>query len=173
MTQRQQRFLSLLEPLRSRLWRYVRLSVSGSEEDVRDVIQDTILEAWESFDRLRSDEAVVSWLFTIARRCAIRSSANRSRIVVLSPDQIPDLPTSTAGPDQQADYALLIDVLRKLSPVIRESIILADVLDMKLEDIAATQGVSLSAIKSRVTRGREQLKRILSEPAEQTEIQHD
>lgn len=173
MTQRQQRFLSVLEPLRSRLWRYVRLSVSGSDDDVRDAIQDTILEAWESFDRLRSEEAVVSWLFTIARRCAIRSSVNRSRLVVLSHDEMPDLPTSAAGPDQQADFALLLDVLQKLSPVIRESIILADVLDMKLEDVAATQGVSLSAIKSRVTRGREQLKRILSESAEQTEKQHD
>ncbi|HLP28554.1 MAG TPA: RNA polymerase sigma factor [Candidatus Didemnitutus sp.] len=173
MTPKQQRFLSVLEPLRVRLWRYVRLSVSGSEEDVRDVIQDTILEAWESFDRLRSDQAALSWLFTIARRCAIRSSGRRARLVVLSPDQLPDIATAASGPDLLTDTALLLDALEKLSPMIRESIILADVLDMKLEDVAITQGVSLSAVKSRVTRGREQLKRILTDSPEQAEINHD
>lgn len=92
---------------------------------------------------------------------------------MLSPDQLPDIATAASGPDLLTDTALLLDALEKLSPMIRESIILADVLDMKLEDVAITQGVSLSAVKSRVTRGREQLKRILTDSPEQAEINHD
>jgi RNA polymerase sigma-70 factor (ECF subfamily) len=174
VTKKQQRFLSILEPLRVRIWRYVRLSVPGGEEDVRDVMQDTILEAWESFDRLQSEEAALSWLFTIARRCAGRSSRKRSRTIILHPEELPDVATSAPGPDLQADASILMDALERLSPMIRESIILADVLDVKLDKIATMQGVSLSAIKSRVSRGREQLRRILTDSSEHVEThQHD
>lgn len=163
VTKEQQQFIQVIEPLRARLYRFISLNVQGSTDDIHDVLQDTILAAWLDFAKLRDKTTTMSWLFTIAIRCCFRFTERSNRTEQLTVEQINEQVSTHIQPDVQTDIILLYEALQKLPALVRESIILADIVDMKLEDIALAQGSTLSAVKSRVTRGREQLQKMLSE----------
>src|SRR5687767_13759079 len=64
---RQGRFAATCEPLRADLFRFA-LWLSGSRQVADDVVQETLLRAWRSFDSLKDESAARHWLLTLARR---------------------------------------------------------------------------------------------------------
>lgn len=64
---KQDRFWELYEPCSENLWKFV-ISFINNKFDAKDIISDTILLAYDSFDKLKQDKAFLSYLFTIARR---------------------------------------------------------------------------------------------------------
>lgn len=164
MDGRHRRFLELVEPQRERLWRYLRASVHGDDELVRDVMADTIAQALESMSQLREPTMVVAWLFTIARRTLQRYREQRRRTEALPPDHHETVASTTTSPDVLADVAMLHAMLARLTPLLRETLVLSDLADLPLADIAAMHGVSESAVKSRVSRARDELRRMAGEP---------
>src|SRR5690349_9749815 len=74
--EKQQRFMALLLPLRDRLARFAR-TMAASPEDAEDLIGDTMLAAFERFEKVKSPEAFLSYLFTIAVRIHRRKMLRR------------------------------------------------------------------------------------------------
>ena len=172
-TATQARFLALLEPNHDRLVRFAR-GMTKSSEDARDLASDTIEQAYKNFHLLRSDEAFLSWIFTIARRL---QSRRRLRSKIFEPFEMlrHDRTSQThAAPDVHTDAELLYDALEQLPQKYREAFVLFEISGLSLKELQELQGGSLSAVKMRLARAREQLRALLGErpPNERATI-HD
>src|SRR5688500_15221113 len=79
---KQERFMSLFDPVHDRLEHFA-IALTRNGEAARDIVGETILIAYESFDSLRHPEAFLSYLFTIARRVyqkRVHASARTERL---------------------------------------------------------------------------------------------
>jgi len=78
-----------------------RFAVSlGSLENVEELVQDTLVRAFESFDGFRSDSSLRTWLFTILRRLAIDRGRTESRRREVGPPEPGQLVTTHGALDQ-------------------------------------------------------------------------
>lgn len=157
---RRQEFMRHYGPVRESLARYARAICSDLEE-ARDLVAETTLRAWEGFDTLRDPDAFLSWIFTIATRTHRRRGVREKYHAPWSDDLQHTLPSSDTRPDVSAEVRLLYDALSRLPGEQAEAVILFEIADLPLKEIARIQGVTLSGVKSRVTRGREALGRLL------------
>lgn len=157
---KQEEFLAVFEPLRSRLSRYIYALVRNREE-ARDVMSDTILLAYERFDGVRNRESFVFFLFTIARRLYHRSERRKKLFFVFSREETETFSVHDHLPDTTAEIRLLYDALAQLPNRQREAIALFDIAGLSLEEVRAVQGGTVSGVKTRLKRGRERLALLL------------
>ncbi|RPI68754.1 MAG: RNA polymerase sigma factor [Ignavibacteriae bacterium] len=166
---RSERFLRLLEPQQATLWRFVR-SMVRTHHEAEDVVSETILQALEGFHRLRDEQAFVSFLFTIASRIVKRQRWRRRLFGEYDEPSIEQRHHADPLPDVQADIDLLRTALQKLPVKTREAIVMFELTGFSLEEIRTVQGGSLSGVKSRLVRGRQQLARLLDADPRREEL---
>jgi len=151
----------LYRPVHDRLARYVH-SMVWNREDARDIIADTVLKAYESFEKLEHHEAFLYLLFGIASRLSKRRGR---RIKIWAPydnEYAENISDNNADATRNIEINLLYKALSKLSQSQREAVSLFDISGFTLTEIQKIQGGSLSGVKSRIVRGREALTRILN-----------
>jgi RNA polymerase sigma-70 factor (ECF subfamily) len=142
-------FAVLLEPLWDPAYR-LAFSMLGSPEAAEDAVQEAALKAWRGVRRLRPDTpGLRAWFLTIvANQCKSMRRGPWWRVV-----RSPNLPAKAAeggaSPDQHMD---LENALQKLSDDQRLVLALHYYLDLPIEEVAASLGISNSAAKSRVSR---------------------
>ena len=137
----------------------------GDPGFVEECVQESLLavhRARHSFDPRRSFRA---WLFAIVRHKAIdllRKRGTRERFEVLDSEAL------EAGPSHSDLEARIsaAQLLNQLDPEQREAIILTKLRGVSLSDASGQLGVSLSAVKSRVSRGIRRLRSLLDEELE-------
>jgi RNA polymerase sigma factor (sigma-70 family) len=167
-TARQAQLLALAGELRPELHRYCA-RLMGSVIDGEDVVQDTFARAFVAVDELQEDAPLRAWLFRIAHNRALdllRSRALRAAEPIEAAHEVAD----PASPDpvevlmrrEAVDTAVSRFV--ELPTVQRSVVILKDVLDQSLEEIAALLGLTVNAVKAHLARGRTRLKAINAEP---------
>ncbi|HEX7998504.1 MAG TPA: sigma-70 family RNA polymerase sigma factor [Pyrinomonadaceae bacterium] len=146
-------------------------------EEARDLTQETFLRAFQSISRFRGDANLKTWLYRIAlnqARNRWRWWRRRRRDVTVSLDAEAgqqEQPLSARlhavgnNPEQETlareRETSLRTALRSLSRSYREAVILRDVEGLSYEEIAAALEVSTGTVKSRISRGRLELRRIL------------
>jgi RNA polymerase sigma-70 factor (ECF subfamily) len=164
MEQRRERLRALLEPIHERARLSARrLCRSDSEGD--DLFQDAVVRALVHLAELRDDGAFAAWFYRILlslHRSRARRGAWRRWLPwedVQDSDAEPVGDDGTRWEDERVGAERLRRALATLPAVQREAIVLAEVDEYPLEEIARMQGVSLSAVKSRVARGRARLER--------------
>jgi RNA polymerase sigma-70 factor (ECF subfamily) len=156
------RFLALVDDLRPDLHRYCT-RMTGSTIDGEDVLQDTLARAYYELPELKEIPALRSWLFRIAHNRALdylrsyerRMSEPLDRVIDFAADET--LEPDNAVARKEAISAALWRFL-ELPPVQRSCVILKDVFDYSLEEIAGMLDLSVSAIKSALVRGRANLR---------------
>lgn len=161
-------FLALVDEVRPELHRYCT-RMTGSVADGEDVVQDTLARAYYQLSELKELPPLRPWLFRIAHNRAI----DRWRHDAYRQAEPLDAASEIAGdaafePDQalarhQAVHAAL-SLFLQLAPAQRGCVILKDVLDHSLEEIASELELSVPAVKAALHRGR-MLLRQLSEAA--------
>ena len=159
--------MALYLPLKDRLVRFAR-TMARSEEDVEDLVGDTMLIAYERFEAVRAPAAFLSFLFTIAVRVH-RRKAWRARLFGPFEQHDDAYRSAASAPDTLVDVRILQRALESLPVKQRETVTLFEISGLTLEEIREVQGGSLSGVKSRLTRGRERLAELLTE-AEETGI---
>lgn len=128
-----------------------------------DVTQDAFVRAFRFLPRYRGDSKFSTWLFSIARNCALdelRRSARRRKTWT----EVASQPRLSGG-----DHTLRIEVreaLGKLPLDLREPLIFIDMLGASYAEVASTLNVPLGTVKSRVYRARHELARVLELPEE-------
>ena len=147
----------------ARLRPFLVRRVDAAELD--DVLQDVLVRVQRGLPGLRDEERFTSWLFQIARS----SIADHQRMRARHPwSDAPDAAEILAGPaepaeDREAARALAccvsIFVARLPSPY-REAITLVELEGLTAREAADMAGVSVSGMKSRVQRGRAQLRQL-------------
>ncbi|MBA3459635.1 MAG: RNA polymerase sigma factor [Deltaproteobacteria bacterium] len=153
-----QRFQRLLEPVHDRAVAFAR-GVCRSRSDGDDLMQEALLRALDKLPSLRDDGAFRFWLYRViisVHRNRYKRSFWR-RLLPLEAE------TEPASPDRNeelggAERARL--ALAELPHEQREAIVLFELEGWKVEEIADLLGVSISAVKSRLVRGRERLRTI-------------
>jgi RNA polymerase sigma-70 factor (ECF subfamily) len=172
MDERSLRFRRLIEPLHDRVLAFARcLCRSIVEGD--DLFQEAMLRAFGKLDGLRDDNAFRSWLYRIVltvHRTRCRRAFWR-RLIPLTvrgndEDVNPDGASSrghdyrTTGwtPDAAESNHRARQALSRISVAQREAIVLFEIEGWLVEDIAVLQRISVSAVKSRLSRGRTHLR---------------
>lgn len=149
--------------------------LTNDAEEARDLTQETFLRAFQSIDRFRGDASLKTWIYRIAinqARNRWRWWRRRKREFTVSLDDTNDqreqplaatLPSvDTANPEQETlareREGQLRDALLGLRRTYREAVILRDVEGFSYEEIAATLQISIGTVKSRISRGRLELR---------------
>lgn len=172
MKEKQEQFLKLYEPVHERFERFCRARVFG-ELDFRDLMNDTLLVAFEKFDSIKSHEAFLSFLFSVSVR--LLSNMRQKKREVRFPEDFTgnQLKDSGVSPQQHADVYYLYETLRKLPDAQRESIILFEISGFSIAEIAEIQSSTESAVKQRLKRGREKLTELMTFEASLKTVNHE
>ncbi len=159
--------------IRDGLQRFVAKRVSHGT-DVDDILQEVFLRMHRNLDSLKNPEKLVSWVYQIARHAIIDhySAPARTREVAigLAGDLDSALPSLALRTSHEDSGRLLAELAGCLQPMIaqllrqyRDAVTLVELEGLTQQTAANRLGLSLSGMKSRVQRGRKQLKRMLDD----------
>lgn len=143
--------------------------VIGNRTEAEDLVQETYFQAWKSFHRFEPGTNCRAWLFKILFHLIQhqRRKWYNSRLVKES-DQMPLQDTVAYEPPvpQHLRDEDVLAALEKISVHYREVVLLADVQEFSYKEIAATLGVPVGTVMSRLSRGRKLLRAELTGFAE-------
>jgi RNA polymerase sigma-70 factor (ECF subfamily) len=159
LTVARERFLDLVKELRPELHRYCSRLV-GSAIDGEDVVQESLAKAYYAMSMAPECPPLRPWLLRIAHNTAIDFLRRYERRFVEPVAEIPDdAGASTAEPTALHPHALRLALSSFLAlPVLQRSVvIMKDVLDSSLEEIAHTLRTTVPAVKAALVRARRAL----------------
>ena len=144
-----------------------------NQADVDDLVQRVLLQIVKGLASLRDAERLHAWVYRTARNVIVdyyRSSVGRREVASGGAEDLAaaSAETQTNSPDDeraalQELAGCMTPMIRQLPPVYREAVTLADLEGVNQADAATRAGVSVSAMKSRIQRGRQQLKTALED----------
>ena len=144
-----------------RLRRYAR-ALTGDMTSADDLVQDTLERAWRRLVLWRSGSDMRAWLFTIMHNIfANQLRADRHNQTL--PTEHLSANLSVAAP--QEDRLILRDLnkaLGNLSDDQREVLLLVGLEQMSYEEAAKVLGIPIGTVMSRLSRGRDQLRAMMS-----------
>lgn len=156
---RQNNFLNLYEPIHDKFDRFCRARAYG-EMDAQDLMNETLMVAFEKLDELKSDKAFFSFLCGISIRI-LSNAARKKQASFKDLGAAENLYDQTSETEKNFEVEMLHKCLSKLPDIQRECIILFEISGFSINEIATIQNSSISAIKQRLKRGRERLEEIL------------
>ncbi len=156
-------FLETITNLRPSLHRYCS-RMTGSVMDGEDVVQDALFEAYRKLEQYDDSRPLGPWLFRIAhnrcidflRRRGVRMEAETTAI---GPDSVIPADSPVLGVGRAVEQLVI-----NLPPKERACVLLKDVFDYTLEEIADLVGSTVGGVKAALNRGRAKLA-ALPEPA--------
>jgi RNA polymerase sigma-70 factor (ECF subfamily) len=149
-------FLETITQLRPRLHRYCS-RMTGSVMDGEDIVQEALFQAYRKLDTFDDQRPLSPWLFRIAHNRCIdllrrRGVREEAETFSMEPDTV--LPVEPAGPavSQALEY-----LVSSLPPKERACVLLKDVFDYSLEEIAELVESTVGGVKAALNRGRSKL----------------
>lgn len=156
--------MKLYEPVHERFVRFCKARAYGNY-DADDLVNETVLSAYENFGKLRSEEAFLHFLFGISTNL-LRNNYRRKKFRGEYDEEREENLSSTApNGEQSMDVALLYEALSELPDKQKEAIILFEISGFAIKEIMDIQDSGESAVKARLVRGRKRLAELLTEPA--------
>jgi len=192
MTDRSDEFVRSTEPCRRGLLAHC-YRMLGSADEAEDVVQETYLRAWRSYDTFEGRSSVRSWLYRIATNACLTALEQRGRRALPSglgapaddPDASPSpaepgvawlepIPDALVTPESADPGAIvaerewlrlaLIASLQYLPPRQRAVLLLREVLGFPAAEVASMLGTSTVAVKSTLQRARARLDEVAPAP---------
>ncbi|MFA6929893.1 MAG: sigma-70 family RNA polymerase sigma factor [Lentisphaeria bacterium] len=158
----------------------IAYGILNNREDAEEVAQDTFLRIYRALPKFRGDSEFSTWMY----RIVINLSRNKHRwnkirgtglnLSIDAPiengkgdgELSIDLPDHRMTPDQELSYNELKESTRKamksLPDSYREAVSLRNVKGLSYEEIAEILGCKVGTIKSRIARGRDEIKNLLN-----------
>ncbi len=145
----------------------------GDRQTAVDIVQDTMVKFYLKKDSYQTIAKFSTWLYTIAANLAKNELKRRKRRIHVSLNnskeddgyEIQVADKNVVQPDRAAHNKIMNEdiqkALMKVNPVYREMVILRDIEGFSYEEIAEMKGLQLGTVKSRINRGRNQLKKLL------------
>jgi RNA polymerase sigma-70 factor (ECF subfamily) len=152
-----------------RLRRYARV-LTGDAVRADDLVQDTLARAWEKRRLWRAGSDLRAWLFTIMHNVHVNqiALARRDAANVSLDDDAGNAswqPPVRANQLERVELLEVIEQMGRLPADQREVLMLAAVEEMRYEDIANVLSIPIGTVMSRLSRARDKLRRLVSEPA--------
>lgn len=162
---KKEKFIELYKLNSEPLERYA-LNLTRNRIDAEELCAETIYIAYTTFDKLNSEIAFLSYLFTIARRVFFKYKRKfKNHTNVFSPDLIS---VSEIHIENKVDIIFLYEQLDKLEEQTKDAIILAEIFGFKHSEIAEMHGTNTNNIKVKIHRGKEKLKELLETKEEKS-----
>jgi RNA polymerase sigma factor (sigma-70 family) len=140
------------------------LTLACSETEAADLTQETFLILCGQHEQVREPDKIKSWLFTTLRRNFFRALRKRQAHpeVELEPEHHRELASEPTGP-RSADVSAILSALSKLEEDYRTALELFYIADLSYKEIASALKIPIGTVMSRLSRGKERLRRILIE----------
>lgn len=142
-----------------------------NQADVDDLVQRVLLQIVKSLDTLRHAERLHAWVYRTARNVIVdyyRATGSRRELAAGDAADLEAAAAVAPEPFDDGDGASLRELatclepmLSRLPPAYQEAIRIVDLEGATQQQAARRAGVSLSGMKSRVQRGRQQLREVL------------
>ena len=159
-TSKKDSFLSLYEPVYGSFERFCRARAYG-DMDYEDLMNETILLAFQKFDQLQSKDSFLSFLFGISVRL-LANNHRKKKTELHTGTALENVAIASENTEQLAEVHLLHKALRCLKEEQREALILFEVSGFPIKEIAQIQECTVDAVKQRLSRGRKRLTEILT-----------
>jgi RNA polymerase sigma-70 factor (ECF subfamily) len=167
-------FVEIVTRYRGRMFS-IAFSLLRNRADAEEIVQDTFIRAYRGLARFRGDAALSTWLYRIALNLSRnrykylfrrRQHTTRSFDSEFSDDNRTTLANLVAcdapGPVQEAEIdefsGVVAACMKRLSPGRREALMQRNSLSCSYDEIAATLGINIGTVKSRIARARENLR---------------
>src|SRR5262245_3502248 len=153
-------FLTLVERDRRSTYN-LAFRLTGNEQDAKDVVQDSLLDAFLHLDRFEGRADLATWLHRIVVNCALdHLRSRRRRPDVYAPHAISDVADTAASsaPDPErlaasADWRRLVSsAMEGMSPLERVTFVLRHFEGRPIADIAQAVGIGRNAAKQHIFR---------------------
>jgi RNA polymerase sigma-70 factor (ECF subfamily) len=146
--------------------------LTGNSSEAEDLVQDTFVRAYRFFHRFDDSLPFANWLYRIMCNAHIDSVRRRGKLRTTSLEfdtpagaSTLEIPDSSGSPDRDLLDSTMSERVQRclveMNPEFRTAVLLADVEGMAYEDIAQTMGTSVGTVRSRIHRGRKQLRQLL------------
>jgi RNA polymerase sigma-70 factor (ECF subfamily) len=142
----------------------VAYRLAGNDADAQDLVQETLLRVRRGLETYQPG-SLPAWLSRIVTNVFLDEVRRRRRRPT---DALPDdpervLPTSPSADEASEDLSDEVqDALCALPDEFRTAVVLCDVVGMSYDEIAASQGVPVGTVRSRIHRGRRMLRTALT-----------
>ncbi|HJX83034.1 MAG TPA: sigma-70 family RNA polymerase sigma factor [Candidatus Angelobacter sp.] len=151
--------LPLLDPLYNfACW------LSGNPDEARDLVQETFVKALKAFASFQAGTNFRAWMFRILRNTFLtsRTGLERRNTSQQDEDGYDEAVVSYETPElaimRQADTELVQVSIARLSPIFQEVLLLADIEEMKYQEVAETLAIPIGTVMSRLARARKQVR---------------
>ena len=139
-----------------------------------NLVQDTLLKAYTNADKYQEIAKFSTWIYTIAKNCALTEYRKIKRRKTFSFSQLSsednefNLERIRGQENQELSndtetYNAIRDAISQLPEEFREIIILKDIQEHSYEEISNITSLPLGTVKSRINRGRKKLKEIIEQ----------
>lgn len=172
-------FVAIMERYRGKIFT-VTLGLLRNRADAEEITQDTFVRAYRALANFRGDSSLATWLYRIAVNLARNRYwyfFRRRRQDSLSLDRplgedsaatfsdlVADAGQDPAQETAVGEFSQLVErCMAQLDARHREILTLRNVLNRSYEDIAATLGINVGTVKSRIARARETLRTLIAE----------
>lgn len=153
---------------------HIALKMTGNKEDAFDLSQDTFLKAYRSLGSFRGESSFGTWIYRLAANLCIdflRKQQRRGKVVSLDdaddsgrPMELSDLRFEPQSAMEKRELSMQIrEGLEKLPPDQRFILILRDIEGLSYQEIADTLKMEPGTVKSRISRARARLAKLLTE----------
>ena len=148
---------------------HLALRICGNQEDAADAAQEAFLSAWRGLPNFRGEAGFSTWLYRLTSNAAIdclRRSRRRREEASLDDEGLGLSAVDRApSPQARAEGAELrravLEGLGQLSEDHRQALALRELQELSYEEIAGALGVDIGTVKSRISRARSALRKIL------------
>ena len=144
--------------------------LSGNQHDAEDLTQETFMRVFRSLKRYQPG-TFEGWLHRITTNLFLDMVRRRAKIRMEAlPEDYERVPGTDMTPEEAYNVANLDPALQRalddLAPDFRVAVVLCDVVGMTYEEIGETLGVKMGTVRSRIHRGRSQLRAALEKEAQ-------
>jgi len=166
-------FETLLADHLPRVRRFAR-GFAASESDADDLAQEALIKVYKSLRLFRYQSAFSTWLYAVVRNVFLdatksRAGRERSREESLQLAHTRELAGGALADerlDREEERERLWGALRQVPAEFRTALVLFDIEGRTYDEVAAIENVPVGTVKSRLSRGRSHLRRILGEAEE-------
>jgi RNA polymerase sigma-70 factor (ECF subfamily) len=156
---------------------HIAYKFTGKHDEAEDLTQDIFLKLFKSLDKFNRDADFSTWLSSVARNYCIdyyRASKREKEVVVEDLVAFDLAPATFGNPhralEDQDRRGLLRRGLEELPSKLRQAVVLRDLQGMSYQEMADQLGLPEGTVKSRINRGREELKHLLRRAQQPTRV---
>jgi len=162
-------FLQLYEPIHERFIRYCSSTAYGVME-TEDLAQEAILTTLQNFSKIKDKRRLLHYMIGVVRNITFNQRRRKKFKAIWEDELLEKLESTVQSPEIALDIHFLLNAMEELPAKQKEAVLLFEINGFSMKEISEIQQSSVSATKTRISRGRTALKQKLSEDTSKSSL---